>query len=95
MFELKRDLGGLEHGAAEGVGAGPGEEEVTGVTDLLECNREVTHPPGLLMEIQVNPDLKIGHGVYIGYDTVEFIDISLGQMGWILEISHILRHFGH
>lgn len=90
MFELKRDLGGLEHGAAEGVGAGPGEEEVTGVTDFLERHRKVTLPSGFLMEIQVNPYLKVSHGVYIGYDSMEFIDIPFGQAGWILEIIPIL-----
>ena len=70
----------LKHGTAKGVGTGAGKEEISGVADLLERDREIAVLPGFFIEVHVNPQLQVCHGVGIRYDPLEFLDKTLGKM---------------
>ena len=73
-------LGSLEHRAADGFRTVAGEEEVTGVADLLESYGKIIVFPGFFFEVQVNPDLEVGHRVNVRHDFVEFVDEALCYM---------------
>ena len=89
-----KPLGGLEHGAAEGVGAGAGEEEKAGVADLLEINREVLPLHRFFPEVHVDPELKTHRRLHIGHGILEFVDETTGQTGRILGYFDFLSRAG-